>query len=65
MILHSWGLNVAMGLHTNIHFLMKIKEYLVLHMPRTIEIIGTLENAVINTFPEGNASGLRIRSNDE
>ena len=42
----------------------KIKGYLVSRMSRTGEIIEAFDNAILNTFPDLNASGLIIRSDN-
>ena len=42
----------------------KIKRYLVSRMSRTREMIEAFDNAILNTFPDLNASGLIIRSDN-
>ena len=42
----------------------KIKGYLVSRMSRTREVIEAFDNAILNTFPDLNASGLIIRSDN-
>jgi putative transposase len=42
----------------------KIKGYLVSRMSRTREVIEAFDNAILNTFPDLNASGLIIPSDN-
>ncbi|MCL5439955.1 MAG: IS3 family transposase [Candidatus Thermoplasmatota archaeon] len=42
----------------------KIKGYLVSRMSRTAEMIEAVDSAVFSVFPDGNANGLRIRSDN-
>ena len=42
----------------------KIKGYLVSRMSRTAEIIGAVDNALLDTFQDLNVNGLRIRSDN-
>ena len=43
----------------------KTKGHLVSRMSRTAEMIEAVDNAILNTFPDLNVNGLRIRSDNE
>ena len=42
----------------------KIRKYFVSRMSRTAEMIEAVDNAILDTFPDMNVNGLRIRSDN-